>query len=349
MVYELNRVFTAMVDRAATSVHLKAKTPVYFRVLDLIEKTSLPVPTNEDLQGLATKILGDAERERLRVKQQVDCVMTLGTPPRRYRVCFFCQRDSTGLVLRPIADKPPTTAEIGLPTFAREVLSKRRGLLLVTGPASSGKTTTVAAILNTWIKELDSHIVTLEDPIEYVLASDRSLVTQRQVGVDTETFASGLRHVLRQDPDIIYVGELSDVETVTIAMAAAETGHLVISTLHTPTAAASVEQIIGMYPPDFQDQVRLRLSVTLQGVLSQVLVPTVDRTRRIAVFEVLTPTEAIRGLIRQNQSFRVAEAMETSANCCTFRIGMAQLVQRGIVAQSQLRRYAGERSFATLG
>lgn len=343
MAYNLDRVLGNMVERGASSAHLKCRTPVYFRLLERLERTTHPVPDVADLDGIAGQVLESWENERLKAKYQMDKIHVWGNPPRRFRFSFFRQRGTPGLVVRAIPAKVPTIKEIGLPPITTEMLAKRRGILLVTGPASSGKTTTVAAILNSWNDELENHIVTLENPIEYVLESRKCVVTQRQVGTDTETFASGLRHVLRQDPDVIYIGELNDLETLTIAIAAAETGHLVVSTLHTPSASTTVEQIIGMYPPALQEQVRLQLSLSLVGIISQVLVPSRDRTRRVAAFEVMTPSESLRNLVRLNQSFRIPDALTITPGCLALGRSLQELVDSGTISATEARRYQSDR------
>jgi twitching motility protein PilT len=344
MPYNLDRILGNMIERGATTAHLKCRTPVYFRMLDRMERTSHPVPDVADVDGMAKSVLPPEEAERFTVKQQADTIMTWGNPPRRFRLSFFRQRGTPGLVIRQIPTKVPTLRDINMPAAASEMLGKRRGILLVTGPASSGKTTTVAAILNAWNEDLDAHIVTLENPIEYLLESKKCVITQRQIGADTDSYSTGLKHVLRQDPDVIYVGELTDLETLTIAIAAAETGHLVVTTLHTPSAGTSVEQIIGMYPPALQEQVRLQLSLALVGIISQVLVPSKDRTRRVAAFEVCTPSENIRNLIRLNQSFRIPDALLTTPNCIPLRKSVNELVESGVVSPTEARRLLSDRN-----
>lgn len=341
MAYNVERILANMVERGASSAHLKCRTPVYFRLLERLERTTHPVPDVADLDSIAGAVLENWEQERLKAKLQLDKIHSHGG--RRFRFSFFRQRGTPGLVVRAIPNKVPTLKEIGLPPITTEMLQKRRGILLVTGPASAGKTTTVAAILSAWNAELENHIVTLENPIEYVLESNKCVVTQRQVGADTETFATGLRHVLRQDPDVIFIGELNDLETLSIAIAAAETGHLVVSTLHTPSASTTVEQIIGMYPPALQEQVRLQLSMSLVGIISQVLVPSRDRTRRVAAFEVMTPSESLRNLIRLNQSFRIPDALTVTPGCLALGRSLQDLVESGTISATEARRYQSDR------
>ncbi|MBI4864435.1 MAG: PilT/PilU family type 4a pilus ATPase [Candidatus Riflebacteria bacterium] len=342
MAYDLDRVLTDLVATGASDAHLKVRTPVYFRRLDQLERTEHAVPTMEDVLSVVRSILRKDQGERLARELQADGIYTIDEKGLRFRASIFCQRGSLGVVMRQIPKAPPALADLGLPEPAMEIVGKRRGLILVTGPAASGKTTTVAALLSTWNEALEAHIVTLEDPIEYVLESRRCILTQRQVGVDTPSFASGLQHVMRQDPNIIFVGELRDLETVEIALSAAETGHLVVSTMHTPTAVSTIEQVVGLFPAYQQDQVRTQLSILIQGVLSQVLVPTADRSRRVAAFEVLNPTEAIRNLIRQNQTFRISDTMETIPSCQTLKKSLAALTQQGTVNPDDCRRWLAQ-------
>jgi twitching motility protein PilT len=339
--YDFGALLDDMVARGASDAHMKARTPVYFRMLDLLERTAHPVPRLDDLDDIAGRLLSPEQLARLRTELQVDSVYVEAHAGHRFRVSFFRQRGSLGLVLRHISQHPPAMDTLGIPQAVRDLLAVRRGLLLVTGPAGSGKTTTVASLLAAWNDELDAHIVTLEDPIEYVMQPSRSVVTQRQVGADTPSYAAGLRHVLRQDPDIVFVGEIRDLDTLELALAAAETGHLVVSTLCTATAPATIEYVIGLYPAQLAEQARVQLSINLQGIVSQVLVPVADRLRRVAVFEVMTPTDVIRNLIRQNQIARLYDVMESTQNCSTMRAALAVLVRDGVVAPDDARRCGG--------
>jgi twitching motility protein PilT len=340
MAYDLDRVLRDMVARKASNAHVKVRTPVYFRVLDQLERTEHPVPGIEDLEAIADQLLLPEELERLRSESQADGIFALSGGGVRFRVSFFRQRGTLGLVLRLIPRDVPSFGDLGLPDFASELFNRKRGLILVTGPAASGKTTTVASMLARWSQESRPHMVTLEEPIEYLLEGGRGVVTQRQVGVDTPTFVSGLRHVLRQDPDIVLVGEIRDQETAAAAIAGAETGHLVVSTMQTSTASTTLEQLIGLYPAPVQDQVRTQLSIVLQCVISQALVPSADRSRPIAAFEVMLPTDLLRNVIRQNQIFRLGDLLDTTPGCCSLRKSLTTLVTSGAVTSEDARRAA---------
>jgi len=339
MSYDLDQVLDSLVKAGGSDVHFKVRTPVYVRILEQLERSDHPVPAIDDLEVIARRILNDHELETLGRGLQVNGVYRVSSSGHRFRASVYFQRGTLGIVMRHIPSTPPSLVDLGLPEIANEMLAKKRGLLLVTGPAGSGKTTTVASMLAVWNECQEAHVVTLEDPIEYVIESNRCFVTQRQIRVDTVSFSTGLRHVLRQDPDVIFVGEFKDRETVSIALSAAEAGHLVISTLHTPTAPATIEQLVGMYPPQQQDQVRMRLSLTLQGILSQTLITTVERDARVAVFEVFNPTDGIRNLIRQNQTFRIADTMETTPNCCTLKKSVSELLRSGRISPEDARRH----------
>ena len=340
MAYDLEAVLKDMVTRQASNAHIKVRTPVYFRLLDQLERTEHPVPGMQDLEGFATQLLQPEELDRLKSENQADGIFTLADTGLRFRVSFFRQRGSLGLVLRQIPAKVPSFPDLGLPDFALSLLDRKRGLILVTGPASCGKTTTIASMLSRWAYFGRPHVVTLEDPIEYVLEGGSGVITQRQVGVDTPTFVSGLRHVLRQDPDIIFVGELRDQETAAAAIAGAETGHLVLSTMQTSTATTTLEQLIGLFPQSAQEQVRTQLSIALQGIISQALVPSTDRTKRVPAFEVMMPTDLLRNVIRQNQIFRLTDLLDSTPSCCSLKKSLATLVANGLVSNEDARRAA---------
>ncbi|MDD2239730.1 MAG: type IV pilus twitching motility protein PilT [Kiritimatiellae bacterium] len=231
----------------------------------------------------------------------------------RFRVSIFRQKGHVGVVLRQIPTKILTLEDIGLPPQTRDLLFKPRGLILVTGPTGSGKTTTLASMLNIINMERDCHIITVEDPIEYFHGHQKSVVTQREVGVDVPTFKEALRRALRQDPDVILVGEMRDLETMEAALTAAETGHLVFATLHTTGAARTVDRIVDAFPTNQQEQVRMQLSTSIVAVISQCLMPRKDKAGRIAAFEIMIATSSIRSLIRDNKTFRITSDLQTGA------------------------------------
>ena len=229
----------------------------------------------------------------------------------RFRVSIFRQKGHVGIVLRQIPTKMMTLEQIGLPPMVKDLLFKPRGLILVTGPTGSGKTTTLASMLNIINNERDCHIITIEDPIEYYHVHKKSVVTQREIGVDVPTFSEALRRALRQDPDVILVGEMRDLETMEAAITAAETGHLVFATLHTTGAARTVDRIVDAFPTNQQEQIRTQLSTSLVAVISQALMPRKDGPGRIAAFEIMVATPSIRALIRDNKTYRITSDIQT--------------------------------------
>src|SRR2546426_1687785 len=232
----------------------------------------------------------------------------------RFRVSIFRERGNFGCVLRQIPTKLLKMEEIGLPPSVRDLLYKPRGLVLVTGPTGSGKHTTVASMINIINEERDdAHIITIEDPIEYYHKHKKSIMTQREVNVDVPNFAEALRRALRQDPDVILVGELRDLETMDAAITAAETGHLVFGTLHTTGAAKTIDRIVNAFPTNQQEQIRIQLSTVLQAVISQLLLPRVDKPGRVAIFEVMINTPSVAALIRDNKTFRIQSDIQTGA------------------------------------
>jgi twitching motility protein PilT len=254
-------------------------------------------------------------------------------------VSVFKERGNFGVVLRQIPNKLLTMEQIGIPPSAKELLYKPRGMVLVTGPTGSGKTTTLASMINIINEERDEvHIITIEDPIEYYHKHKKALVTQREIGVDVPNFAEGLRRALRQDPDVVLVGELRDLETMEAAVTAAETGHLVFATLHTTGAAKTIDRLVNAFPSNQQEQIRIQLSTVLQAVISQLLIPRVDKPGRVAAFEIMVNTPSIAALIRDNKTFRLNSDIQTGA-----KFGMVTLdsflldrYQQGMIARDEV-------------
>ena len=256
----------------------------------------------------------------------------------RFRVSIFRQKGHVGIVLRQIPTKMLTLEEIGLPAQLKDLLFKPRGLILVTGPTGSGKTTTLASMLNIINQERDCHIITVEDPIEYYHQHKKSVVTQREIGVDVPAFKEALRRALRQDPDVILVGEMRDLETMEAAITAAETGHLVFATLHTTGAARTVDRIVDAFPTNQQEQIRTQLSTSIVAVISQILMPRKDKPGRIAAFEIMIATPSIRSLIRDNKTFRITSDLQTGAKwgMQTLDSHLIDLWQSGKIAYEEL-------------
>lgn len=260
----------------------------------------------------------------------------------RYRVNVFRQRGSYAAVFRIINSTIPGPDKLGLPHAVTELTKKRRGLVLVTGPTGSGKSTTLASLIDIINTNYNSHIITLEDPIEYLHHHKKSIVNQREIGLDSLSFANALRVVLREDPDVILVGEMRDLETIEIAITAAETGHLVFSTLHTIGAVSTIDRIIDVFPPHQQQQIKLQLSSVLEGVISQQLIPTIDKTSRVAAFEVMLTTPAIKNLIREGKNHQIASFIQTSKKqgMQTMDDAIFELFSKGRIDKEQVVSFA---------
>jgi twitching motility protein PilT len=295
----------------ASDVHLVAGRPPYYRVNTILEPIEAPALTQEQVEDVVREMLGDgrfAEFQRARDADFSTAVAGVG----RFRVNAHYQKDRIGVAFRTIANKVPVLDQLNLPPVVSRFADLPRGLLLVTGDTGSGKSTTLAALVNHINQSRRQHIITLEDPIEYAIESQSCLVEQREIGADCESFAIALRHVVRQDPDVILVGEMRDLETVAAAVTAAETGHLVLSTLHTIDAPSTIERIIDFFPPGQQDQIRTQLANTLRGVISQTLFPRIDQPGMVPAGEVLIVTPAVRNCIRENRLFEIPNIITTN-------------------------------------
>ncbi len=265
----------------------------------------------------------------------------------RFRVNAYHQRGAVGLALRIIPGDIPTIDELGLPQVVKELADRKNGLILCTGPTGSGKSTTLAAMLNLINSTRTCHILTLEDPIEYLHSHQKSLIHQREIGADTRSFANGMRSALRQDPDVILVGEMRDLETITIALEAAETGHLVFATLHTNDAPGTIDRIIDVFPPNQQQQVRTQLSAVLQGVIAQQLIKRIDQPGRAAALEIMVVIPAIRNLIRESKAHQIYSAMQTGAKygMQTMDSSLIRLCREGIISFEEGRARAVNEEF----
>lgn len=300
------------VTEGASDLHLAVGLPPVLRIHGSLAPLDAEPLRPEDTERLLHSFAPAHHLEAL----ERDLGSDFGFPFRdlaRFRVSIFRQKGHVGIVLRQIPTKMMTLEEIGLPAQLKELLFKPRGLILVTGPTGSGKTTTLASMLNIINQERDCHIITIEDPIEYYHTHQRSVVTQREIGVDVPTFKEALRRALRQDPDVILVGEMRDLETMEAAITAAETGHLVFATLHTTGAARTVDRIVDAFPTNQQEQIRAQLSTSIVAVISQILMPRKDQPGRIAAFEIMIATPSIRSLIRDNKTFRITSDLQTGA------------------------------------
>ena len=302
MDFDFSEVLRRMVEARASDVHLTAGFPPAIRDKGKITPMEgFPVLGGQDTREVVYSILNDDQRKRFETQKQLDFAYAIPGVA-RFRVNCFFQRGSVSAAFRLVPQDIPSLDSLGVPQVLREFTSKPRGFVLVTGPTGSGKSTTLAAMIDVINSERQDHILTIEDPIEFLHEHKRSIVNQREVGSDAVDFALGLRAALREDPDVILVGEMRDLETISTALTAAETGHLVFATLHTQSTAQTVDRIIDVFPPEQQGQVRTQLSIALQGIVTQQLLPTADGMGRVVATEVLVPTPAIRNLIREGKT-----------------------------------------------
>jgi twitching motility protein PilT len=339
---DLHAILSNLLDVGGSDLHLTAGSPPMVRLHgDLRPMEGYPVLEPRMLQSMLYSILTQKQRERFENDLELDLSTSLPGKA-RFRVNVFQQRDSMGAVMRTIPHEIKPLEELGIPPRVRDFCFLPRGFVLVTGPTGSGKSTTLASLLDVINRERPSHIMTVEDPIEFLHRHRRSLVNQRELGTDTHSFAAALKHVLRQDPDVILVGELRDLETIQIALTAAETGHLVFATLHTQDAPQTVDRIIDVFPPAQQEQIRVMLSGALQGVVCQQLLKTADGKGRAAACEVMVATSAIRNLIREGKTHQMYSALQAgrAQGMVTMDQSLADLVVRGRVAYAEALEYA---------
>ncbi len=308
----IDELLTELVKRDASDLHLKAGSPPIMRIRgDLVRLPELQLSLEEHTQMLES-VLNDERRSRLENFKEVD--LSYHVPGvSRFRVNMFWQRGHIGAVFRVIPFHIRTIDDLGLPEVCKKLAMLPRGLILVTGPTGSGKSTSLAAMIDEINRNRRMHIMTIEDPIEYTHQDKTAIINQRELGTDTHTFSDALRHVMRQNPDVILVGEMRDLETIALAITAAETGHLVFSTLHTVDAAQTIDRIVDVFAPEQQAQIRTQLSVTLQAVISQTLLPLKDGSGRKAAFEVMVATPSIRTLIRDGKTHHVYMDIQTGA------------------------------------
>lgn len=312
MVVELNRLLQLVVDKKASDLHLTVGLPPTIRLHGRLRPLNLPALTPDDT--IAHMKAVTSERSQSELKEKGGCDFGFAFEKKaRFRVAVYMQKGCCGLAMRLIPSKLLSFEDIGLPNTVKNMLFKPRGLILVTGPTGSGKTTTLATMIDFINKENDCHIITIEDPIEYYHEHKKSIVTQREIGVDVGTFTEALRRALRMDPDVVLVGEMRDLETIQAAITAAETGHLVFGTLHTTGAARTINRIVDAFPQNQQEQIRAQLSTSIVAVISQMLLPKADEGGVIAAFEIMIMSAAIEHLIRENQTHKIISAIQTGA------------------------------------
>jgi twitching motility protein PilT len=320
-------------DLGASDLHVTVDSAPAFRVNGRLARADDVEPfTPDDTRTLLYRILSSEQQKQFELKRQLDFAYSLPGVA-RFRVNVFFQRDAVAAAFRLIPQAIRTLDDLGLPAALHELAEKPRGIVLVTGPTGSGKSTTLAAIVDEINRNRRDHIVTIEDPIEFLHAHKRCIVNQREIGPDAHSFADALRAALRQDPDVILVGEMRDLETISTALTAAETGHLVFATLHTQSAPSTIDRIIDVFPAEQQDQVRIMLSNSLQAVVTQTLLPTADGRGRVAALEILLPDDAVRNLIRQAKTEQIYSVLQTNTGrgMQTMEQALADLTMRRAV------------------
>lgn len=334
----------------ASDIHLTIGVSPIFRVSGSLKVTQYPKLENKDTELMVSEITTREQQDKLQAVGEIDFTYAIAGLS-RFRVNAFKQRGSLAAAIRVVSEQIPNLEQLGHPKILKTLARKPRGLVLVTGPTGSGKSTTLAAMLDLINTERACHIITLEDPIEYLHTHKTSIVNQREIYVDTQSFVSALRAALREDPDVILIGELRDAETIGIAITAAETGHLVFATLHTGDAAQTIDRIIDVFPPYQQQQIRIQLSLTLQGIVAQQLVPNREASGRIAAMEVLLATPAVRNIIREGKTHQLISVIQTGAKSGMQSMDMSlrDLYRKGIVTYEEaLARAMDQETFIRL-
>lgn len=337
---------TKAYEEQASDLHLSFGIPAVFRVNGQLRQRGDRVYTSSELQQMVEHILPVNKKEEFESKGEADFNYALEGMC-RFRINAFHQRGQVSIAARLISSEIPTMEQLGMPNVLIELAEKQQGLILVTGPTGSGKSTTLAAMIDYINDNFSKHIITLEDPIEYLHTHKKSIVNQREIGVDTQSFANGLRAALRQDPEIILVGEMRDLETISTAITAAETGHLVLATLHTSSAATTIDRIIDVFPPHQQSQIRIQLANVLQGIVSQRLFVKKDGQGRVAATEILIQTPSIANLIRSEKVHQIQNVIQTSRKLGmrTLETSIQQLMASGLLNYDDAKPFLNEGEF----
>jgi twitching motility protein PilT len=337
---DVNILLKQVMDLGASDLHITVAISPTVRIHGDLVELDYPKLKPEDTERLCNQILTAHHREIFDRNGEVDLSYTssgLG----RFRVNVYRQRNSMAMALRAIPTEIPTLEQLNLPEVFHTLASKRRGIILVTGPTGSGKSTSLAAMINYINRTRREHIMTLEDPIEYLHRHEKSIINQREIGPDTHSFASGLRAALREDPDVILVGEMRDLETIGTALTAAETGHLVLATLHTVGAAKTIDRIIDVFPPNQHQQIRIQLAAVIEGVISQQLIQTTNKKGRVPALEIMVTTPAIRNLIREGKTHQIQSSIQTGASLGMESMdkSLVNLYNSGQISKENLLKY----------
>lgn len=331
-----------MVEKDASDLHLRVPSPPVLRMDGaLIPQDDMPRVTPQYVQECLDHLTTETQREKFYEELELDVAYSVAGLA-RFRVAAFFQRGTISIAIRKVSLKVPTVDELGLPSVCKSLALKTRGLVLVTGPTGAGKSTTLAAMIDHLNKNERRNVITIEDPIEYIYQNDKCIIAQRDLGDDFKSFAVALRHTLRQDPDVILVGEMRDLDTIATAITAAETGHLVLSTVHTVSAPQTVERIIDVFPAHQQEQIRFQVSMVLEGVLSQILLPRAGGKGRVGVFEVMVASDAIRNLVRDGRTDQIPTYLQTGrqSGMQTMDQALEELVRAGSITLKEAMAHA---------
>ncbi|MGE5474735.1 MAG: type IV pilus twitching motility protein PilT [Ignavibacteriales bacterium] len=343
MAYVIDELLKMMVSNKASDLHLTVGVPPTIRVDGDLKKMGTEVLYPRDTEEIVRQILDEEQVSKLKKGKEIDLCISRADSG-RFRINCFLQRSSIAMAFRYVTPEIPDISSLKLPHNVEDIAKKTKGLFLVTGPTGSGKSTTLAAIIELINRERQAHIITLEDPIEYLHKHKKSIVNQREIGADTKSFPNALTAALREDPDVILIGEMRDLETISTALTAAETGHLVLATLHTTGAAKTIDRIIDIFPSYQQQQIRVQLAGVLLGVMSQVLVQKISGEGRVLAYEIMMANSAIKNLIRENKTFQILSFMQTNTRSGMITIDqqLIDLCQRGIISRENALLYCDD-------
>lgn len=333
-------------EHDCSDIHLVAKMPPLVRRLGNLEQLDYPILTSHDVLGWIQSMLSHEQHKMYQEGHDVDTAYT-DSRKNRYRLNIFRAQGQPAIAMRLLRNKIPTIDQLGLPQILKTLADEPRGMVLVTGPTGSGKSTTLAAMIDYVNERKAKHILTLEDPIEYIHTPKKALINQREIHKDARSFETALRSALREDPDVILVGEMRDFETISLALTAAETGHLVFSTLHTTGAASTIDRIIDVFPPHQQSQIRTQLASVLKGVVSQALLPRIDEPKRIAVHEIMIMTDAIGNLIRENKIVQINSSIQIGSRLgmVSLEASLANLIKQGAIDLETALEFSSNKEF----
>ncbi len=340
----IDELLKEMIQHDASDLHITSGAQPYFRIHGgMIPLAQYKVLTNQEIQGLVFEILSEKQKKKFVENWELDFAYAIENVG-RFRGNIFMQRKGLGAVFRQIPEQVKSVEDLGLPRSMLDLINCDRGLILVTGPTGSGKSTTLAALINHINTHHDYHIITIEDPIEFVHKNNKSLVNQRELGSHTKSFSNALESALREDPDVILVGELRDLETISLALTAAETGHVVFATLHTNSAAKTIDRIIDVFPSTQQQQIRVMLAESLRGVIAQSLFKRADGRGRIAAYEILRNNKAISNLIREGKIHQIPSAIQTGAKqgMVLFEKSLDELLKKGLILRADAMAFLGK-------